>query len=195
MKKGISVKLAMVSIALLIVTLSGCKTAPKAKADVPVVQITKATTEEIKAYGSSYESNPYMEPRTLIRGKLNEFFVVKIVLNLPAKSKVSVLAEMKGPDGSSAARAYSKLDFATFWQNVIAQNEDDPKYNQKMTTIARSCIPGFDFTEGAGLTTYYLPFVGKNPIPRPSKVYVQVSVSGQGEPCVFTYDLVEPPAK
>ncbi|MEN6399403.1 MAG: hypothetical protein ABFC74_03365 [Rectinema sp.] len=195
MKKRSGFGLAVIGVVVLILTLSGCKTAPKAKADVPVVQITKASAEEIKEYGPSQESNPYMEPRTLLRGKLNEFFVVKIVLNLPAKSKVSVLAEMKGPDGSSSARAYTKLDFVTFWQNVVAQDDNSPKYNQKMTTIARSCIPAFDFTEGAGLTTYYLPFVGKNPIPRPSKVYVQVSVNGQGEPSVFTYDLVEPPTK
>lgn len=187
--------IALSGLAFIMLALVGCKTSPKIKADAPVVLIEKASIEEIRKYGPTYESNPYLEPRTLIRGKLNEFFVVKVSLNLATKSRVTVICDMKAPDGSTAGKAYSKDDFRAFWQQVIVQDQKSEDYKTKITTIGRSCIPSFDFTEGAGLTTYYLPFVGKNPMPRPSKVYVQVSVSGQGEPYVFTYDLVEPPAK
>lgn len=167
-----------------------CKTVPLLKNNSQVIQIEQASLQDIRAYGVSYEENPYMEPKTLIRGKLNEFFVVKITLNLPAKSAVSVLVEAKTAEGMEAARPYSRDDFIAFWNNVIVQDDDSYKYNQKITTIRRSCIPSFDFTEGPGQTVYYIPFVGKYPISRPAKIYVQVSVAGQGEPCAYAYDLV-----
>ncbi|MCE5255310.1 MAG: hypothetical protein LLF89_00520 [Spirochaetaceae bacterium] len=170
-----------------------CKTVPVTKDNSQVIQIEQASLQDIRAYGVSYEQNPYMEPKTLIRGKLNEFFVVKVTLNLPVRSVISVLADAKTADGTEAARPYTRDDFVAFWDNVIVQNEDSYKYNQKITTIRRSCIPSFFFTEGAGQTVYFIPFVGKYPISRPAKIYVQVSVTGQGEPCTYTYDLLNQP--
>lgn len=171
----------------------GCKTVPVTIGNVPVIQIEQASVQDIRVYGVSYEQNPYMEPKTLIRGKLNEFFVAKVTLNLPARSVVSVLAEAKNADGTVAAKAYSRDDFIDFWNNVIVQDADSSKYNQKITTIRRSCIPSFSFAEGAGQTTYFIPFVGKYPISRPARIYVQVSVTGQGEPCTYAYDLINLP--
>lgn len=171
------------------ILLSACTSAPKYRTDLPPVRISRATAENIGRYGAGFATNPYLEPRTTIRGKLNEFFIAKVELNLPAKASVSIIAEMKSADGSAAAKAYARDGFIAFWDSVTSGEPDnDYKTEKKITNISRSCVPYFEFREGAGQTTYFIPFVGKNPIPRPATVYIQVT-AGQAEPCVYTFTL------
>lgn len=171
------------------ILLSACTSAPKYRADLPPVKISRATAEEIGRFGENFTTNPYLEPRTTIRGKLNEFFIAKVMLNLPAKAKVSVIAEMKSADGAVAAKAYARDDFIAFWDSVTSSEPgNDYKIQRRITNISRSCVPYFEFRESAGQTTYFIPFVGKNPIPRPANVYIQVT-AGQAEPCVYTFTL------
>jgi len=153
------------------------------------VSLSQASEKELLSYGNSFVENPYLEPRTLIRGKLNEFYIVKLSLNLPETSRVSIIAEAKKLDGSEAAKAYDQNTFIEFWDaNTTVESTSGSEIQKKNSSITRSCIPAFSFTASAGQTEFLIPLVGKNPIPRPAKIYIQVS-AGSGEPCVYTATL------
>lgn len=168
--------------------LSSCVTTETFDAALPTVAIIKASASDIARYGSTYEVNPYLEPKTLLRGKLNEFFVVKVTLNLQVSSRISIIADAVGPNGSDAAKANDRVSFTEFWNFFSGGDADTPAARKRLNTIDLTCVPALSFTQKAGLTTYLIPFVGSNPIPRPAKMYVQVS-TGSGEPVVYTATL------
>ncbi len=173
-----------------LVLLVSCVSAPAYDPARPKVVIAQAAQTEIQKFGTSYIENPYMEPRTLLRGKLNEFFVVKVDFNLPADSKVSILAEAKLAGGKEAARVHDLYSFIEFWDSMtLTESEKGAEVQRKMTLIERSCIPAFDFVQQAGQGTLYIPFTGPNPIQRPATIYVQIVVD-KGEPVVFTERLL-----
>lgn len=170
--------------------LASCVSAPAFDPTRPQVVIAQATQAELRKFGTSYIENPYMEPRTLLRGKLNEFFVVKVDFNLPADSKVSILAEAKLVGGKEAARVHDSYSFIEFWDSAtLTESEKGAEVQRKMTLIERSCIPAFDFVQQAGQGTLYIPFTGPNPMQRPATIYVQIVV-GKGEPVIFTEKLL-----
>lgn len=151
--------------------------------------LSKATEKELLTYGNSFIENPYLEPRTLIRGKLNEFYILKLSLNLPEATRISIIAEAKKLDGSEAAKVYDQNTFAEFWDAITTvESISGSEIQKKNSSISRSCIPAFSFTASAGQSEFYIPVAGRNPIPRPAKIYVQVS-TGSGEPCVYTATL------
>jgi hypothetical protein len=177
-------------VALALISFSGCATTSKFDPLLPQVSITKATQADIRAFGVSYIDNPYMEPRSLIRGKLNEFFVVKLDFNLPAEARVSIMAEAKTSGGIEAARARDSYSFVEFWDSMtVMETEKGAEFQRKVTAIERSCVSSFDFMLRAGKDTLFLPFTGPNPIQRPATIYVQVVV-GKGEPVTFTEKLL-----
>jgi len=170
--------------------LVSCVSTPAYDPARPQVVIAQASQAEIRKFGPSYIENPYMEPRTLLRGKLNEFFVVKVDFNLPVDSKVSILAEAKQAGGKEAARVHDSYSFIEFWDSItLIESEKGAEVQRKMTIIERSCIPAFDFVQRAGQGTLYIPFMGPNPIQRPATIYVQIVV-GKGEPVIFTEKLL-----
>ena len=176
-------------LALCAILLAGCASLPAYDTDKPRLSLSKANEKELLAYGNSFVENPYLEPRTLIRGKLNEFHIVKLSLNLPEATRISIIAEAKKLDGSEAAKVYDQNTFAEFWDaNTTVESTSGSEIQKKNSSISRSCIPAFSFTANAGQSEFYIPFVGRNPIPRPAKIYVQVS-TGSGEPCVYTATL------
>jgi len=167
--------------------IAGCATNPAFNSALPAVVIGKATEVDIGAYGRNFDENPYLEPRTLIRGKLNEFFIVKIQFNLASESRISIIAEAVSADGKQAARVYDTQGFKAYWEANIFKDNDTQK-QRKFTSIERSCIPAMSFTQRAGQGELFIPIVGSNPIPRPAKIYVQVSASS-GESVVYNYTL------
>ncbi|MCE1206618.1 MAG: hypothetical protein LWX00_04350 [Spirochaetia bacterium] len=172
-----------------VILISACATKPKFNPNQPQVTMSQAIQAELRQFGPNSDTNPYIEPRTLIRGKLNEFYIVRLALNLSAETQISILAEAKGPDGTETAKAMDMYAFEAYWDSVTYREPDnDAKIQARITNIKRSCIPGFSFTANAGQSIYYIPFVGKNPIPRPSRIYVQVTV-GNTEPVIYTADL------
>ena len=130
-----------------------------------------------------------MEPQTLVRGKLNEFFVAKISFNLPASSEIHIIASMKTADGKQAAEVMTTENFKMYWYvNTNTEPNNDAQNQMRYTNIERSCVPSLVFEQGAGQSSLLLPFVGPNPILKPAEVYIQVS-AGSGEPAVFQYTL------
>jgi len=168
---------------------SSCASVPTYDSSKPPVSLTQATYQDVRKFGNNNDVNPYFEPSSLIRGKLNEFFIVKLSFNLPKEAEVSIIADATQADGQEAAKVYTLYDFIDFWDiNTTRQPDNDAKIQLRKTNIERSCVPALQFKQGAGQNVLFLPFIGKNPIPRPAKMYVQVEVAGT-EPAVFSYDL------
>jgi len=169
--------------------ISACATNSKFNPNQPQVTMSQAVQAELRQFGPNSDTNPYIEPRTLIRGKLNEFYIVRLALNLSSESQISILAEAKGPDGTETAKAMDMYAFEAYWDSVTYREPDnDAKIQTRIANIKRSCIPSFSFTASAGQGIYYIPFIGKNPMTRPSRIYVQVTV-GNSEPIIYTADL------
>ncbi|MHB0896688.1 MAG: hypothetical protein ACYC1A_03955 [Spirochaetales bacterium] len=166
-----------------------CASTPQNDPALPAIEITIASPDEIRQFGIKQGENPYLEPTSLLKGKLNEFLILKIHFNLMERSKVSIIAQSMKEDGSEAGRFYTAKDFAAFWdQRDIYTEDENPYGNTKLITIQRSCLPSLDFFQNSGARDYYLPLVSSYPIPRPAKIYVQVAPSS-GESVVFNYLL------
>lgn len=172
-----------------VLALASCATAGSAfDPTIPKIAISKAGEADIRAYGRNFSENPYMEPRTLARGKLNEFFILKLEFNLPAKSTVSLIVHAKSLKGEEVAKVYAEKEFKDFWWANTLKEDDSGVWERKMTAIERVCLPGFDFGRPAGRTTLFVPLVGKNPIPRPAVIYAQVAL-GTGEIAEYSFTL------
>ncbi|TXT43806.1 MAG: hypothetical protein FD137_1717 [Spirochaetes bacterium] len=172
-----------------ILSFNSCATAASAfDPTIPKIAISKASEADIRSYGRNFFENPYMEPRTLARGKLNEFFILKLDFNLPIKSTVSLIAYAKSPKGEEVAKIYDEKAFKDFWWSNTFRDDDSGVWDRKMTAIEIACIPGFDFDRPAGRTALFVPIVGKNPIPRPANIYAQIALS-TGESVEYSFTL------
>jgi len=159
----------------MLVLVSSCATAKNSfDPSLPEVSLYKATESDIRQYGKNFSENPYMEPRTLVRGKLNEFFIVRVYFNLPADTMVAILATATSPSGEEVARVYDIQGLKDFWWALTITDNDSGLYDRNLTAIERSCIPSFDFKQRSGKRSLFIPFIGKNPIPRPATLSVQV---------------------
>ncbi len=92
-----------------------CASTPQNDPALPAIEITIASPDEIRQFGIKQGENPYLEPTSLLKGKLNEFLILKIHFNLMERSKVSIIAQSMKEDGSEAGRFYTAKDFAAFW--------------------------------------------------------------------------------
>ncbi len=171
-----------------IVLFFSCATRPSFDPSIPLLSIEKADAAVLSMFGSTFETNPYLEPKTLLRGKLNEFFVVKISFNLPKDSEVLITAEAVDKDGRDAASAYDRYALKDFWEFAANFETDNPKFQKKMIALEKSCIPGYSFHQKAGKAEYYMPFVGKNPLPRPSSFSIRVALAS-GESATYEFLL------
>ncbi len=175
----------MIIVAIALVALGSCATVNVYDPSIPSVAITRANSSDIARFGSSFEINPYLEPKTLLRGKLNEFVVMKVALNLQNDSRISVIADITTAADPKAAVANDKFAFTEYWNFFSGGDAETQMARKRLNTLDQTCIPALSFVQKAGKYTYYIPFVGNNPIPRPAKIYVQVS-TGSGEPAVYT---------
>jgi len=127
-----------------------------------------------------------MEPDGIFMGQREEFAVVELVINLPARSTVSLGAQLDGPEGPGAELKLRE-DFHSYWSTY----EDIDGAYLRSSKIDVACPISSQFDSPAGKRTYYLVFVGKNPIPRPAVISVQVVVKGQPMES-FTIPLTNP---
>ncbi len=179
-KKQIKVLLGFVFI---VVAFQSCATTIPYSKELPEVVISHVMGEDntLKIMRNPY-TNPYIEPSTMLRGKFNEFYIIKIDFNLAQDTKIEIVAEINTINGNNAAAyPYDREQFITYWEMFANHDliEDNLEYTKKMNTIRTTCIPSYVFMQKAGRSTMYLPFIGKNPLPRPAKVYVQVYTGAQ----------------
>lgn len=164
-------------ILLVFVSLSwvGCVTHQVYNTNKPAIQVEQATKTDIRSFGFKSGENPYIEPSSLIRGKIDEFFIVKFSFNLSETKNISILAEAQDDKGASIGRFYTADKFVQYWKLRDAYDEDDNPYgNAKQVSIQSSCLSSFEFSQKPGVREYYLPFVSSYPIKRPATIHIQV---------------------
>lgn len=173
------------------ILFQSCNSSPAYVKDSPELIISNIKEQELMKLASDSLVNPYIEPRTLIRGKLNEFYVVRLDFNLVKNSKVNILANMySSRDKKPTAYLYEEDKFIAYWEAYLNHDtvDDNVIFTKKMNIINATCFPSFTFMQKAGKSIIYLPFIGKNPIPRPTEIFVQVSIEGK-EPYTFVDSL------
>lgn len=168
------------------IVIFSCATAKRFDPSAPLISIERAEPKELSKYGVSYETNPFIEPRSLIRGKLNEFVIVKVNLNLPSEASISITVSCTGSDGNETGKPYSRQMFEEYWLFYSSENDNPASVNRRNNTIGKYTFFSFDGRESGGVKTRYIPVVGPNPILRPSIVDVMITVDGS----VFTQRLV-----
>jgi len=179
-------------LSLLSIFFLSCVTSyPNYTKEIPEILISNSKEKEILKIISSPSINPYIEPSTVLRGKLNEFFVVRIDFNLEKDTEIKITADMNSlKDKKTVAYLYEREQFLAYWEGFLSHDsiEDNLQYTKKTNSIRKTCFPEFSFLQKAGRSVLYLPFIGKNPIERPTEVYVQVT-AGSREPFIYKHIL------
>lgn len=148
---------------------------------LPRVSIKKADTAEIKMHGLTFKTNPFLEPSTLLGGKKNEFFVVRIDLNLDRPTNVNVDAYAQVPAGAVSPTVLTRYELIDFWE-FVDEGARTADFEKRKTTAEINAIPSFAFNENPGRKKYYLVFSGKFPIKKPVTYHVSVFLSsGESE--------------
>jgi len=163
-----------------------CTTTPVYNPSLPLAIIKPASTNEIRQFGNNININPYIEPYTLLRGKLFEFYILKIIINKRDTSKIDIDCDIYVDQNNRDAKAYSIKEFAALWDSISIYSEDtNPAGNEREHNIQRSCLPSFSFIESSGIHEYFIPIAGKFPMKRPIKILIRVS-DANGEQ--YTYE-------
>ncbi len=183
MKSKVSVLLAFVAIAF-----GACMSAPKVTdpsgVDVDVMCLTP--TQAIMTFGSApNEPNPYRTPGGVIISP-HELVVLRITIAAAHKAAISINdITASNPDGDSVAHFNEPEQFIAYidgWKSPITA--------QNVQIVRNTYIPGTNFTSRTGRHSYYAVLIGKNPIPRPFQVKVDISVDN-GDSRFFTFDVVK----
>jgi len=157
-------------------SMSGCASTRAYDSSLPRVSVKKADSEEIKAFGPTFKTNPFLEPATLLGGKKNEFFVVRIDLNLDRPMNVNVDAFAQVPPGAVAPNVLTRYSLVELWE-FIDEGARTGDFEKRKTTAEIHAIPSLSFSERSGRKRYYLVFSGKYPIKKPVTYYVAVILS------------------
>jgi hypothetical protein len=158
---------------VLLFALVGCASSPPITSSS--ASLSFASPQELRAsYGYNYLTNPYLEPVSLLRGKKNEFIVLKIDLELAVPARVKFYASALSPDGKEVAELKNIELFQLYW-DMQAEGEGS---GRRAPNLQRSYLPGFEFTARKGRNTYYAVLIGANPIPRPATVSAELNVVG-----------------
>ncbi len=169
--------------------LGSCATTQGYDAGIPNVSMSHVQGSDLSKYGASFVENPFKEPNIIFAGKLYEFYIVKISLNLEEKTQIRIEADSKASSAADAPVPYNQAEFIHFWDIVSNQGGPNPaQYERRKRTIEDTVIPDFEFTENPGQHSYFLVFIGKRPIKRPLSYDVRV-VLENGESFLFSETL------
>lgn len=159
--------------------LSNCATVPGYDQNLALAEIRPATIQEIRQFGANTNSNPYLEPSTLLRGKIYEFHILKLKLNVKEKIRISIICDVFSDPGKNASKAYTAEEFSSLWEFASVYSDDtNPAGNARSTNIQRSCLPSYEFTETPGIHEYFIPIAGRYPMTKPVNIYIQVTNAG-----------------
>ncbi len=179
---------AAVCVLVALTLVISCTSAPAKASQASTVRVSLMSQEGLRHDGgSTFVENPYLIPEGMIKGKPNEFIVLKVDFALTAPALVEVQAKAVNPEGAPVAPLFSIEDMKTFWEAWPAKESD---VLRRLDRLERTYMPELITKAPKGSTTWYLVFVGKNPIPRPTKVVVKAFI-GEGAPASFEFDLPE----
>lgn len=181
-----------IAVILSIMLAVSCATVGAKNEKVSTVKVSFMSQDAMKKEGgSTFVENPYLVPEGMLKGKPYEFIVLKIDADLASGSVVEIQAAALNPDGKAAATLFSLDEMKSLWEAWPAAEAD---VLRRADRLERTYMPGLITKAPRGNTTWYLVFVGKNPIMRPAKVSVKAFI-GAGAPVSFEYELPPLPAK
>jgi hypothetical protein len=164
--------IASIALALL---FGSCASMPPVTDQKATLTLMDQSSLKSATLGYSFNDNPYLEP-SKVWGKVDEFVVLKLDLELPTSMKVEMDVSVLGSDGGAVAEFKDHDVMEYYWSNWIATKDQIADRNQM---LFRTYIPGLSFMGREGRHSYYLVCLGpKYPLPRPYTVEARVSLDG-----------------
>jgi hypothetical protein len=177
-------------VVIVIITFFAAACASGPQGTTPEVSCALLSSWDLGSYGSSYVSNPFMAPTSLLKGAPDEFVPLGLTLSLPEAATVNIDASVRNETGDVVARLYTLPEMEQYWSNW--GDATDRTSRDRLQTLDRWYIPGAQIAAHKGRTEYVMVLMGKKPLPRPASVMVAVSINA-GDPQMFTFPL--PPKK
>jgi len=181
-------------VSILLIALSvlvSCASQPEKIPTTYTVDVQKLDQQAILALQPNKDANPFIEPGSLLRGKVNEFVVYRIDISNNRRRTIRIDSIMQDKDQNYIDAYYADM-LVEYWdQNATRTSTDQStltSYAKKVSLIKKLVVPYATITMGPGKSTYYLVFVGPYPIKRPAKAQIDVSTD-DGEYNSFEFTL------
>jgi len=177
MRKAKNLRYAWICAISLIILLTWSCASVKDAPQQYEVNVKKLNANEIQSI-SNWPINPYIEPGSIIRGKIDEFVVIRIEFKIEREMLISIFGDLKDNDGKYIPIYYSE-EFLTYWDQFRGSNDRNSTQNfiKKQNLIKQTCIPGSQFKLRPGQYIYYLVFIGPYPIKKPARGRIDISTS------------------
>lgn len=190
MKRQFYITSAKVVIILIVLGLVGsCVSQPKELPAAYSVNIHKLDEREILAIRSKRDANPFIEPGSLLKGKVNEFIVFQIDISIDQTRTIKIDSIMQDRE-KNYIEAYYPEQLIAYWDQFVTRTEKASltSYAKKVSLIKKIVLPTDTLTLYSGEYTYYLVFIGPYPIKKPAQAQIDVSTSS-GEYNSFKFTI------
>jgi hypothetical protein len=180
-------KSSVVATLFALLVLVCCASAPRiidpSGVDVSVSRLTP--DQALMSFSATpADPNPYRTPGGLLMGYPNELVVLRFDISAATQSPVAINAiTATGNDDSRVARYFYIDEYAKYiagWQLPVSVRNGE--------IVKETYLPGDRFVVRQGKRSYYAVLVGKNPIPRPFQVRVDLC-AGNDQSRIFTFDI------
>lgn len=141
-------------------------------------------------YGTKWTDNPYLEPAGIVTGQKQEFAIIELRFALPSPRQVSISASLEDQNGQSVADFYNRDALHHFW----ATWDELGNSSARDAKIDNACLDSTSIRVPKWNKSYYVVFIGKNPIPRPAVAKIQVQIEGE-DTREFRFELPDLPIK
>jgi len=170
---------------IMAITLAGCAGGPSPASTAPVT-CDLLSTREVSFLTPTRANNPYYPISGLLRGTADEFAVVRVRLDFPDATPISLDGTVTDQSDTAVALLQTYDQMVRYWD--IA--EDLPARDRQIRSDAlqRYYPSALSFTARKGRSEYVIVFKGKSPMPRPATVTVSVGL-GDAQPQVFSFPL------
>ncbi len=194
MKKIVAIHIACAMAVLCALSLFvSCASSPGNAARISTVNVSMLSQDEVRhtGSGSTFTENPYLVPEGIVKGKPYEFIVLRVDFKLESATTVEIQAKTIDANGLSNVPLFGLEEMKSLWEAWPGKEAD---VLRRSDALERTYMPALVQKSSRGSRTWYLVFVGKNPIPRPTKVAVKAFI-GESAPSVFEFELPALPAK
>ncbi|MCX7026046.1 MAG: hypothetical protein NT061_00855 [Spirochaetes bacterium] len=173
--------LASIVIALSVMSCASAPPITTSRVEVELLSRKQVTAK----FGIDQKIDPFIAPTGLVRGKPNDFVVLRLSTELLNATFIQLTITIKDKDGNSSLWLWSKEDFKEYWRswgggrsNDDGANEGEAKAINLEALIEDFYVPGESFTAPRGRSQFYIVLVGKNPLNRPLRVMMDVNAAG-----------------
>jgi len=183
----VSIKLAVFLIVLVLVF--SCASQPGKLEPISYsANVKKVDEKGILAINSNKYINPFIEPGSLLRGKVNEFAVFQIDFSIDKMRTIRVDSIMYDRE-KNYIEAYDREMLISYWDLFVTRSDSQSVKNhaKKVNLIENIVLPKSPIVLHPGNYKYYIIFVGPYPIKKPAQIQIDVSTSmGEYESFKFT---------